>query len=359
MFEPFRLKGLTLRNRVVMAPMTRCFCPDGVPTAEVAAYYARRARGEVGLILTEGTWVDDPAAPGYPGVPRLHGADAIEGWRGVTAAVHAEGGAIFAQLWHVGAYRNPGFDPERRVPSVGASATPHPRRVEEGDATPPQALSDEELQDRVERYARTAKNAVAAGFDGIEIHAAHGYFLDQFFWKRTNPDPARAGFPAEVVRAARAAVGPDFPIGLRFSQWKLGMFDERVAGTPAELEAWLTPLRDAGVDVFHASTYRLDRPEFAGSTLNLAGWAKKLTGKPAISVGGVGVDRDYRAEKTGSGELWDDGLSAARRRLEAGEFDLVAVGRALIADPEWAKKVRLGRHDEIRPYERAQLAALV
>lgn len=350
-----------------MAPMTRARSPGGIPGEDVAEYYARRAKGEVGLILTEGTWIDHPSAQGYSDVPKIAAGKSVEGWRRVTRRVHEEGGLIFCQLWHVGSYRKPGFDPERKVPSVSPSGIPHPKRVKDGDAHPPQELGYSEIGDLLKAYGRSAVCAKEAGFDGVEIHGAHGYLIDQFFWEKTNRRSdryggslgARSRFAAEAVLEVKRSAGLDFPVCFRFSQWKLGMFEERLVNSPRDLEALLAPVTSAGVDVFHASTYRFDRPEFEGSDLNLAGWTRKITGLPAITVGGIGVDKDFKQEKTG------DPATRARselgplvQRMEAGEFELAAVGRALIGDPEWPKKIREGRTSEIIDYDPSKLKTL-
>jgi 2,4-dienoyl-CoA reductase-like NADH-dependent reductase (Old Yellow Enzyme family) len=160
-----------------------------------------------------------------------------------------------------------------------------------------------------------------------------------------------------VVSVVRRAVGPDFPICLRFSQWKLQDFNARLAQTPAELEAFLAPLVDAGVDIFHASTRRFWLPEFDDSELNLAGWTKKLTGKPVITVGSVGLDQEFVSAFAGVGAQ-SRGLEDLITRFNRGDFDLVAVGRALLQDPEWVEKVREGRREEIRPFDAASLKTL-
>lgn len=145
--------------------------------------------------------------------------------------------------------------------------------------------------------------------DGVELHGAHGYLLDQFLWAGTNRrtdayggDPvARTKFAAEIVAAVRETVSPDFPVIFRYSQWKQEAYDARLAQTPEELDAILTPLAAAGVDAFHASTRRYWLPEFEGSDLNLAGWTKKLTGRPTITVGSVGLDGDFIRAFAGEG----------------------------------------------------------
>ncbi len=150
----------------------------------------------------------------------------------------------------------------------------------------------------------------------------------------------------------------DFPIVLRFSQWKLGNYECKMLRDPGELERFLMPLAEAGVDVFHASTRRFNEPEFADSPLNLAGWTKKITGKPTITVGSVGLDVEFLRSTFEGGETQRASLDDLLRRLDDGEFDLVAVGRALLSDPAWADKVRDGREDEIVTFSRADMEAL-
>jgi 2,4-dienoyl-CoA reductase-like NADH-dependent reductase (Old Yellow Enzyme family) len=145
---------------------------------------------------------------------------------------------------------------------------------------------------------------------------------------------------------------------LRFSQWKIGAFDAKIAATPQELERFLRPLVDAGVDVFHCSTRRFWEPEFEGSPLNLAGWTKKLTGKPTITVGSVTLGADLTTSFGSPDSVAVTGIDDLLDRLERGEFDLVAVGRALIANPAWAEKIRAGALDQLRPFDRGILSSL-
>ncbi|MFC9911586.1 NADH:flavin oxidoreductase [Streptomyces sp. NPDC059862] len=358
--RPFTVGGLTVPNRIVMAPMTRSFSPGGIPGAEVASYYSRRAAAGVGLIVTEGTYVGHDSAGESADVPRFHGEEQLAGWAKVAEEVHAAGGRIVPQLWHIGMVRSAGKPPFPEAPAVGPSGL----RLDGTDGTG-KAMTQRDLDDVVAAFAEAAAAAERIGFDGVELHGAHGYLIDQFLWAGTNRrtdayggDPvARAKFATEIVAAVREAVSPDFPVIFRYSQWKQEAYDARLAETPEELEAILTPLASAGVDAFHASTRRYWLPEFEGSDLNLAGWTKKLTGKPAITVGSVGLDGEFlkafQGEGAGVGSL-DNLLD----RLERDEFDLVAVGRALLQDPQWAAKVLAGRFDELAPYDAASLRSL-
>lgn len=360
LFRPFACKSLSLSNRIVMAPMTRSQSPGGVPGPAVAEYYRRRAEGGVGLIVTEGTTVDRPGASSDAKVPNFHAPESLAGWKRVVETVHAAGGKIAPQLWHVGMMRRPGTGPNPEARSDGPSG------LSTSGKPVTEPMSEADIADTIEAFAKAAAAAKAIGFDAIEVHGAHGYLIDQFFWDKANLRQdayggdmvARTRFAADIVKAIRARVGADLPIILRFSQWKQQDFASRLAVTPDALAAFLQPLTDAGVDIFHCSTRRFWEPEFEGSALNLAGWTKKLTGVATITVGSVGLKgadfvNSFKGEGSEVGEL--DELEAM---LARDEFDLVAVGRALISDANWAAKVRERRFAELAPFSPAALASL-
>lgn len=359
LFRPFSYGPLHLANRIVMAPMTRSHSPGQVPGEDVAAYYRRRAEAEVGLIITEGTTVDHAVASNDPNVPAFHGDAALAGWKRVVDEVHAAGGKIMPQLWHVGTMRKQGTGPNPEPPSAGPSGLFKPgKRV----ADP---MTEADIADVISAFARGAADAERLGFDGVEIHGAHGYIIDQFFWGGTNERAdafgggmvERTRFASEIVKAVRAEVAADFPVILRFSQWKQQDYDARLAPSPDELAAFLEPLADAGVDIFHCSTRRFWEPEFDGSSMNLAGWTKKITGKPTISVGSVSLDQEFIATFAGAQASNDQGhMDDLIARMEAGEFDLIAVGRALLSDHEWAAKIHQGRYGDLKPFSKDTLA---
>jgi len=367
LFEPIELGPLQLKNRIAMAPMTRTFSPGNVPNDLVVAYYARRAENEVGLIITEGTCVNHKAANGYPRVPFIYGDDALAGWKKVVDAVHAKGGKIAPQLWHVGAIRkeNTGADPDPSVPGYSPSGLVRPG-VENGVA-----MSKEDIQEVIEAFAQAAEDSKRIGFDAVEVHGAHGYLIDQFFWEGSNQRDdeyggdlvGRTRFACDIVRAIRARVGADYPIIFRFSQWKQQDYSARLCNSAEELDAFLKPLVEAGVDIFHCSTRRFWEAEFEGSDLNLAGWTKKLTGKPVITVGSVGlnasfIDEDKRDMVAQSG-VATASIDELGQRMAQGEFDMVAIGRALLQDPQWVLKVKGGRYDELEDYSKEALMQLV
>jgi 2,4-dienoyl-CoA reductase-like NADH-dependent reductase (Old Yellow Enzyme family) len=363
LFSPLTIRSLSVPNRFVMAPMTRGFSPDGIPGADVARYYARRAQGGVGLIITEGVGVPHPAAIGESDVdvgeiPVLYGEKALAGWRRVVDEVHAAGGLIAPQLWHQGVMRLDYSKPFPTVPSTRPSGVWGPMGrlsvLSEGFlarvAEPTAPATDEEIADIIAAFGEGAASAREIGFDAIAIHGAHGYLPDSFLWEETNfredrwggGIAQRAEFAAELVREIRLRAGEDLPIIFRFSQWKQQDFKARIARTPDELEAVLGPMADAGVDVFDASQRYFDRAEFEGSPMNLAGWARQLTGRRSMAVGGVGL-RSGMYESVGQGiSSASNNLARVVARFEAEEFDFVALGRALLADPGWVERAQCG-----------------
>jgi 2,4-dienoyl-CoA reductase-like NADH-dependent reductase (Old Yellow Enzyme family) len=358
LFQPFTVHRLTLANRIVMAPMTRAKSAGRVPGPEVAAYYSRRAEGGVGLIMTEGTYIPHAGAGFDANVPNFHGEQSLAGWSEVLRQVHQAGGRIMPQLWHVGLMLQRGET--LTSDGVGPSGLAAPgKQVAE-------PMTQHDIDQVVQAYGQAAASAEQLGFDGIEIHGAHGYLIDQFFWEGTNRRTDRYGgdlagrtrFAVEVIEEIRRRVSPSFPVVLRFSQWKQQDFSAKLAQTPIELERFLAPLATAGVDVFHCSTRRYWDPEFADSNLNLAGWTKKLTGKPTITVGSVTMNLEFVASFAGEASSVT-GINELLERLDRGEFDLVAVGRALIANPDWPIEVQKGAFDSLRPFDRGLLAQLV
>jgi len=361
LFRPFSLKSLKIKNRFVMAPMTRSFSPNGIPTDSVAAYYQKRAEGEVGLILSEGTVIDRVSSSNDPNIPHFYGEQSLAGWKKVIDGVHSAGGSMAPQIWHMGVMDNhhSGWLPAQ--PFEGPSGLNRP------DFKNGNVMTEKDIEDTIVAYGKAAADAKRLGFDSVELHGAHGYLIDQFFWEGTNQRTdgyggktlaERSRFAIEVIKEVRRQVGGDFAVIIRLSQWKPSAYTNQLAKTPEEMERWLNPLADAGVDIFHCSQRRFWEPEFEGSDLNFAGWAKKLTGKATITVGSVGLTGEFLAAFAGESSE-PSSLDELIRRMERGDFDLVAVGRPLLADPSWVKKIREGRTDELKGFTKAALGELV
>ena len=329
LFEPYKLKNLNLRNRVVMAPMTRNQSPGGIPTSEVVAYYSRRAKAEVGLIITEGIEVSHEASSAYPNVPRLDTKQAREGWKRVVNGIKENGGSVIAQLWHCGGFRKLGMQPNPEVPGHTASGLVKPGKKVAHEMTL------EDIKQTINAYASDAKYCEEIGFDGVEIHGAHGYLIDNFFWEGTNirddsyggSIEKRSQFVSEIIQAVRSNISQEFIVGLRFSQWKQHDFEAKLAHSTDDLKKVLLSPVESGLDYLHSSMRRFWESEFEGSEENLAYWTKKISNIPTIGVGSVGLDSDFidmtAPSKPASIDKAIDDISKEK-------YDLLAVGRALL-----------------------------
>ena len=350
-----------------MAPMARNHAPGYIMNERNAAYYARRAENGVGLVITEACYIDHPVANAFKNQPAIFGPDALDGHRLVTQKVHEVGGRVFCQLWHMGPERHDGGIPNPELPSISPSGLVKP------DKPRGREMTLEDIKEVVSSYARAARDAKAVGYNGVEIHGAHGYLIDSFLWEGTNQRTdgyggtfeKRLRFAVEVIEAVRDAVGPTFPISFRTSQWKSSDYSARTYHTPYDLEVALRKFANAGVDIIHCSSRRFWDSEFEGSTLTLAGWAKKVSGLPTIAVGSVnlgGTTQDNHDKSKGLLGLEatevENNLDELVARMQRGEFDMIAIGRALIANADWPLKARKGRWAEMEPFHKDQLKVL-
>jgi 2,4-dienoyl-CoA reductase-like NADH-dependent reductase (Old Yellow Enzyme family) len=359
LFTPFALGGLRLPNRIVLPAMGRFVHSHGAPGADVIDYYASRAAGGAGLVITEGVYVDHIASGDNLMMGRFYGPSA-PAWGRVAQAVHAAGGLAIPQLWHVG-LKYSTIDmttgEERYRPELGLIGP-------SGYVAPGKQVADPMTQGQIDAvidsFARGAELARDLGYDGVEIHGAHGYLIDQFLWSALNHrtdayggSPRNRGrFAAEIVAECRRRLGSGFPILMRISNWKLVDYQAQLAQTPQELGELLAPIVEAGVDLFDCSERRFWLPAFPGSDLNLAGWIKTLTGKPTMTCGSIGLDVDMWQSMAEQLETSNSLSSFDRliRMFERGDFDLVAVGRGMIADPQWASLVRQGAFDRLQVF---------
>lgn len=351
LFEPFTVKNLTLKNRFVLAPMSRYNNDDGIPNDDFVEYHRSRAAADLGLTLTGATAIDRVSANNHPKLANINEA-ARAGWEKTVNAVHEAGGPIVLQLWHAGSLHN--IDPEFKPGPLES-----PSGLEQPGKVVGKPMTESQIADCIEAFARATVMANEIGFDSVEVHAAHGFLLDQFFWEGTNQRKdewggktlaERSRFALEVVKAVKAELDPQAPLFMRISQWKEQDYSVKLANSPRELEAWLMPFVDAGVDILDCSQRRFWEPEFEGSPLNLAGWVKKVTGLPVITTGSVGLSTDVMSFLFGETAKRTP-LDELVRRYEAGEFDLVAVGRSLLADADWITRVRTGREGDMDDLE--------
>jgi 2,4-dienoyl-CoA reductase-like NADH-dependent reductase (Old Yellow Enzyme family) len=352
-FAPCQLGRLALRNRIVMAPMTRRLCAPGHEVSEASrAYYGRRARGGVGLILSEGVHIDDTHSWDTDNVPRIATAGQISAWARVADSIHAAGGRFGVQLWHTGV---------RAWHPIGPSPMDPPKRRDGTQRPPVRPMTEADMDDVAAAFARAARASVEAGADAVEVHAAHGYLLDSFLSPATNQRTdafggdwsGRLRFPCRVVADVRAAVPAGFPVWVRISQWAGEDPATAKFRTREDVLRVSAALRDAGADVLHCSTRQAvdtcldDAP---GGGRPLAQWVRELSGAWTVAVGSVSCAPDATGAVTDPGPA----LSLVR----SGACDLLAVGRSLIANPDWVEKVASGRWRELTPYSESLLKDL-
>lgn len=360
LFQPTKLAGVALRNRIAMAPLTRQMAlPDGTPTDEMAAYYARRARGGVGLIISEGMF--ESAAIGsraYLDQPGLVTDAHVAGWRKVTDAVHAHGAAMIAQLMNGGRVCDPRVLAGQQPVSSSAGQsqgwvlytdTDYEKQIHliEGDWPkvtfgPARELTTPEIHAIADGFGAAAARAIEAGFDGVEIHGANGYLIYQFIHPSVNhrtdewggSPENRVRFAKLVVEKVRAAIGPDKILTLRLSQDGVDDFAGRWPGGVADATAIGAALADSPLDALHWSSFAYADNRDPNSDVPMPTALKAASGKMLITNGGIA-----------------DG-AIAETALTTGAADLVAVGRPLFAHPDWAYIVRSGQPYPWAPFDR-------
>jgi 2,4-dienoyl-CoA reductase-like NADH-dependent reductase (Old Yellow Enzyme family) len=362
LFSPQRVGSLVLRNRFVMPGMQRGFMNDGAPTPKMVEYLRRCAAGGVGLIISESTSPDHPSAYWQPMMGRLEPAT-LAAWQPVVDAVHGEGARFLLQLWHPGAMRK-----VAEGHPLAAFPAWSPSGLIQGGRPHGHAMTGEDLQELKRAYVRAAQQAQGLGADGIEVHSAHGYLLDQFLWAETNRRvdeygghslAERARYSAQIVEGIRAATGPDFVISYRFSQFKEVDYGATVAAGPEDLGAMLQLLRASGVDLFNVSSRRFHKaewPESAHPDFTIAEWVKSMTDAVVMTCGSVGLDVEMFAN------LFDDeepsqltlerDLKFLAERIRRGSLDLVGVGRMHIANNDFVRKVRDGRYRDLELFNK-------
>lgn len=346
-----RLGTFELANRLAVAPMTRVSAAaDGTPTDAMADYYAEFARGGFGLVITEGTYTDTTHSQGYLNQPGLATDTHVAGWRPVTGAVHAAGMPIVAQLMHAGALSQGN---SHGVGTIAPSAVaPRGSMLEEyggsGAWPTPHEMNAADIEAVIAGFVDAAARARAAGFDGVEIHAANGYLLDQFLTTYTNHRTDEHGGAvanrirpaAQIARAVRTAVGADFLVGVRLSQTKVNDFEYRWPGGVRDAEVIFAALADTGIDYLHIASEgrnfidgaRLDD----GRTITAA--ARQVTGLPVIANGGM-------HEKTQAADVLDDGHA-----------DVLSIGRGALANPDLP--LRLSSGEPLEAFDHGMLSPM-
>ncbi|WP_253393981.1 tRNA-dihydrouridine synthase [Methylorubrum extorquens] len=336
LFTATDITGLMLRNRLAVAPMTRVSASeDGTATETMARYYERFARGGFGLLVTEGIYTDQAFAQGYLRQPGITNEAQSEAWRPVVDAAHRHGARIFAQLMHAGAISqgNRFLDT-----TVGPSAVqPKGHQMEfyygKGAYPMPAAMTEEQIADAIEGFATSAARAVAAGFDGIEIHGANGYLIDQFLTDYANRRDDRWGgdmrrrtmLVRAVFDAVRATVPAGVPVGVRISQGKVNDFGHKWAGREQDAEAIFGTLAEAGASYLHVTEHKVWEPAFEGGRDSLVALACRYAPHVTLIANG-GVQDVARAQE-----------------VMAAGADIVALGKAALANPDFPNRVRAER----------------
>ncbi|MDN4501590.1 NADH:flavin oxidoreductase [Alteromonadaceae bacterium BrNp21-10] len=339
--ENVTIDQLQLKNRTVVAPMTRVSTNgDGIPTEQMATYYRRYAEGGFGLIITEGTYTDRTFSQAYPNQPGITNDKQLEGWRNIVSATHAVGGKIILQLMHGGALS------QHLSNTRGPSAIQPQRKMLEGYSAKqgvfplPQAMNSAEIDELIADFTASALRAEKAGFNGVEIHAANGYLLDQFITDYTNVREDQYGgsienrcrLSAEIITAIKSAVADDFIVGIRVSQGKVNDFDYTWPNGIDDGKIIFTSLKNAGANYIHFASEGkgFDHGCLTKNGESLPKLARELTGLPVIANGGL------------------DNSNEAKRILKGNHADLVALGTGALANPDWPN--RLKNHIPISPF---------
>jgi N-ethylmaleimide reductase len=346
LFSPVKLGALDLAHRVVMAPLTRLrsLQPGNIPSDLMATYYGQRASAG-GLVISEATDISADAH-GYPGAPGIHSPEQMAGWRQVALAIHTKGGVFVQQIWHTGRISHPSLQPNGDVPMAPSAVKPTGMHFDASfNSVPfvvPRAMAAAEIEALVEHFASAATSARDAGADGVEVHSANGYLLDQFLQDRTNRRTDRYGGSVEnrarllleVVDAVSARVGYD-RVGVRLSPF--GTFNDMVDSNPEALfRHVLVALSERGIGYLHLVEPRASEASSTGAVNALAPEAgalfRKYFGGPVISAGGF------------------DGASASDA-IRQNKADAVAFGRLFIANPDLPERLRTGA--PLNAYDRA------
>jgi len=339
LFAPLILGRTELANRVALAPMTRVSGhADGRPTDRIGGYYRRFAAGGFGLLITEGLYTDEEASQGYIDQPGIATSQHAEAWKPLVAAVHEEGAKIFAQLMHAGAQSqgNSYVDETRGPSAIAPRGEQLPFYRGSGPYPVPAAMSAGDITAVREGFVRAAQFARTAGFDGVEIHGANGYLLDQFLTDYLNERTDQYGgdvdnrirLTSEIAEDVVAAVGDDLTVGVRISQGKVSDAHHKWGGGVDDARVIFGRLGQTGIHFIHTTEYRAEAPAFEGSPVTLAEFAATYSGLPIIANGGL------------------DSPSEAAALVQRGFVDVVALGKSALANRDWPVRALKGAHIE-------------
>lgn len=331
-FSTYKIGNISLKNRLAVAPMTRISAnEDGTAGPLMKDYYQSFAKGGFAMIITEGIYTDKIYSQGYKFQPGLTDEAQAQSWQEITRAVHNSGGVIIAQLMHAGGlsqynkYRGHGVAPS----SIKPLGKPLSFYYGEGEHPVPKTLSKVDIELVVSGFINAAKLAKKAGFDGVEVHGANGYLLDQFITVYTNERTDEYGgslvnrlrIYKEIITSIREAVGQEFIVGVRFSQGKVNDFEYKWPEKEADAKYTFESAKDYGVNYIHTTEFVAKEPAFE-RTLSLAELAKKHGKLPIIANGSVNNGND------------------ASHLIETNQADVIALGKIALANPNWPDAVK-------------------
>ena len=345
LFSTYTLGSIHLSNRVALAPMTRISATaDGLATEKMSSYYTSFARGGFGLLITEGTYIDTKSSQAYLNQPGIATDEQAKSWEPIVKAVHAENSKIILQLQHAGALSQGNVYEERTVAPSAIQPLGEQLKFYNGDGPfkLPQELSIKEMHDIRLHFVEAAIRAKKVGMDGVELHGANGYLLDNFLTDYTNTRSDSYGgsvenriqFLAEIIEAVKQAVG-DFTVGIRISQSKGNDFTHKWANAEHDAKIIFERIAKAGADYIHTTEYTAWAPAFSTTTKSLAQLAKEFSGIPVIA----------------NGQLHD--TAQAESMIQNGDADLVSLGKGALANHDWVIKTKTGA--SIHPFEPAKI----
>ena len=344
LFTEFSLKDFKLLNRIGVAPMTRMSsAEDGIPRQDVFDFLIRRAKNGANIIYTEAIVTDYESAQGYPGQARLLTQRQIEAWKPVVEKIHSEGAIAIMQMFHCGRMAWPEVNPANRT-IAPSSITPTQDNPLTGSPYPaPDSMSQFDIEHTITGFVETAKGAIAAGFDGIEIHGAHGYLINQFLSSYSNQRTDKYGesvenryrFAHEVIQAVNEAIPDDRLLTFRISNWGIADMEVSHFDSEKEYQKIISLLSQEPIDAISVSTYDFRQKAF-NTDKTMAQLTREVTELPIMICGGI-FDR-----------------VTADEALE--DADIILSGKSLLLNPDWVEDIRTNKTMERYPSEAANVA---
>jgi 2,4-dienoyl-CoA reductase-like NADH-dependent reductase (Old Yellow Enzyme family) len=328
LFTQFKIKNFTLNNRIGVAPMTRMSASvDSIPRQDVLDFLVRRAQNGVSIVYTEAIVTDYESAQGYPGQARMLTQPQIDAWKPVVEKIHEEGAIAVMQMFHCGRMAWPEVNPANRIIAPSSVTVKDDNPLTESPYPVPEAMSLFDIEHVIAGFVETAKGAVDAGFDGIEIHGAHGYLINQFLSPYSNKRTDSYGgsvenryrFAHEVIKAVHEAIPEDRLLIFRISNWGIADMDVSLFETKDEYQEIIRRLSKEPLDAISVSTYEYQQKAF-GSDKNMAQLTREVTDLPVMICGGI-----Y------------DGASAEDALKDA---DIILSGKSLLLNANWVEEVR-------------------